>query len=348
MEPFQAKLVAAAAGSTLTGLTMTPFDVVKTRLQTQPPRTQGVPHVNAHSSVCCQPTSVPCVRDLPPAVRARAMSTFAHTVPQELVCIWDRGVFRTERVNGFYDAVRHVWRAEGIRGLWKGTGTTLVIGAPSSTAYMLIYDYLLRQVFPTVIPYPSIVPMVAGISARSFVSTVVSPLELIRTNLQSTPRLPDTPHTLRSVLDSLKGLVRANGIQHLWRGLGPTLWRDVPFSGVYWASYEGMKRRLEQRGRSGPSLAFFCGAMNGTAAALLTSPFDVLKTRRQALVMSTTPGQPARVLGLLQQIVRTEGVSTLFAGLGPRIAKIAPACGIMIACYEGIGHTLTKRENYAS
>jgi len=104
---------------------VTPFDVVKTRLQTQPPSTQGVPHVNAHSPVCCQPTSVPCVRDLPPAVRTRAMSTFAHTVPQELVCIWDRGVFRTERVNGFYDAVRHVWRAEGIRGLWKGTGTTL-------------------------------------------------------------------------------------------------------------------------------------------------------------------------------------------------------------------------------
>lgn len=104
---------------------MTPFDVVKTRLQTQPPRTQGVPHVNGHSPVCCQPTSVPCVRDIPPAVRARAMSTFAHTVPQELVCLWDRGVFRTERVNGFYDAVRHVWRAEGIRGLWKGAGTTL-------------------------------------------------------------------------------------------------------------------------------------------------------------------------------------------------------------------------------
>ncbi|KAH9029221.1 mitochondrial carrier [Lactarius hengduanensis] len=347
MEPFQAKLVAAATGSTLTAVTMTPFDLVKTRLQTQPPRTQGVHHVNTHSHVCCQPTSVPCVRDLPPAVRARAMSTFAHTVPQELVCIWDRGVFRTERVNGFYDAVRHVWRAEGIRGLWKGTGTTLVIGVPSSTAYMLTYDYFLRQVLPVVIPYPSVVPLAAGISARVIVSSVVSPLELIRTNLQSTPRLPDTPHTLRSVLDSLSGLVRANGVQHLWRGLGPTLWRDVPFSGFYWASYEGMKRYLERRGRSGLSVAFVCGATSGTAAALLTSPFDVLKTRRQALVMSTTTGQQTGALRLLQQIVRTEGLSTLFAGMGPRIAKVAPACGIMIACYEGLGRTLTKPENYA-
>jgi len=297
--------------------------------------------------VCCQPTSVACVRGLPPAPHARGMSTFAHTIPQELVCIWDRGVFRTERVNGFYDAVRHVMRAEGIRGLWKGGGTTLVIGVPSSTAYMLTYDYLLRHVVPAVIPFPSVVPLAAGVFARSIVSSVVSPLELIRTNLQSTPSLPNTPHTLRSVLGSLEGLVRTHGVGHLWRGLGPTLWRDVPFSGLYWASYEGMKRYLERRGRSGPSVAFVCGASSGTLAALVTSPFDVLKTRRQALVM-TMPDQPTRVLPLLQQIVRTEGVSALFAGLGPRIAKIAPACGIMIACFEGVGHMLTKSESRSS
>ncbi|KAH9082067.1 mitochondrial carrier [Lactarius deliciosus] len=316
MEPFEAKLVAAATGSTLT--CMTPFDVVKTRLQTQPPRTQGVHHVNAHSHVCCQPTSVPCVRDLPPAVRARAMSTFAHTVPQELVCIWDRGVFRTERVNGFYDAVRHVWRAEGIRGLWKGTGTTLVIGVPSSTAYMLTYDYFLRQVLPVVIPYPSVVPLAGRhFLPASSLARWSRPWSSSGQTLQSTPR---------SVLDSLSGL-------HLWRGLGPTLWRDVPFSGFYWASYEGMKHLAL-------SVAFVCGATSGTAAALLTSPFDVLKTRRQALVMSTATGSTS---GSSAQ----KGSSTLFAGMGPRIAKVAPACGLMIACYEGIGRTLTKPENYA-
>ncbi|EEB87554.1 hypothetical protein MPER_15056, partial [Moniliophthora perniciosa FA553] len=113
----------------------------------------------------------------------------------------------TERVNGFFDAVRHVWRAEGIRGLWKGAGTTLVIGVPSSTSYMLTYDHLLNVTLPPLLPAAAI-PLSAGIIARSAISTLVSPLELIRTNLQSTPLSADNPHTLRSVLRSIGGLAK--------------------------------------------------------------------------------------------------------------------------------------------
>lgn len=54
------------------------------------------------------------------------MSSMARPLAAEqLVCVWDHGLFRTEPVKGFSDAVRLVWRAEGIRGLWKGAGTTL-------------------------------------------------------------------------------------------------------------------------------------------------------------------------------------------------------------------------------
>lgn len=106
-------------------LLVTPFDVVKTRLQTQPVRRSPLfPH--PPPNVCCQPANIPCVRRMSTAALPRSLEG-------DVVCVWEHGMFRTERVTGFLDAVRHVWRVEGISGLWKGAGTSLcvVISAPS-------------------------------------------------------------------------------------------------------------------------------------------------------------------------------------------------------------------------
>jgi len=250
---------------------------------------------------------------------------------------------RTERVTGFFDAFRHVSRAEGIPGLWKGAGTTLLIGVPSATCYMLTYDHLLNVALPPLLP-SAIVPLCSGMLARTAVSSVMSPLELVRTNLQSTPLSPDNPHTLRSVLSTVRGLTHAHGLPYLWRGLGPTLMRDVPFSGLYWAGYETSKRAFAREGLSGPQIAFASGAISGTTAALLTSPWDVMKTRRQAVSMQGASTTNA-TFPLMLHIIRTEGLPALYAGILPRVVKIAPACGIMIACFEGIGKFLTTEES---
>jgi len=332
MDPLPAKVVAAAAGSTLTALTMTPFDVLKTRLQTQPPPSLFPLPPTAK---CCQPPSVPCKRNMSSYARASAAD--------EVVCLWENGTWHTERVNGIGDALRKVWRTEGIRGLWKGVGTSFMIAVPSSTVYMVTYDHLLKVVLPPLSPYPAFTPLFAGVISRTMVTSAVSPLELLRTNLQSTPISPLNPHTLRSVFTSVRSLVASRGVLSLWRGLGPTLWRDVPFSGIYWASYEALKNSLARRGHKGVEFAFLSGVISGSAAAIITSPFDVLKTRRQALLMSEHTRQMSRTFPLLAQIVRNEGASALFAGLSPRMAKIAPACGIMIACFEGLGAFLTQK-----
>lgn len=96
---------------------VTPFDLVKTRLQTQLPRPRPL-FPRPPNNTCCQPlNAASCVRN---------MSSLAmRSLPTEVVCVWEGGMFKTERVNGFFDALRHVWRAEGARGLWKGVGTTL-------------------------------------------------------------------------------------------------------------------------------------------------------------------------------------------------------------------------------
>ena len=73
-------------------------------------------------------------------------------------------------------------------------------------------------------------------------ATVISPLELIRTRMQQSGAAGE--QTLRWVLSDLRGAVRTSGVRTLWRGLSPTLWRDVPFSGLYWYGYEEIRRAM--------------------------------------------------------------------------------------------------------
>ena len=57
-------------------------------------------------------------------------------------------------------------------------------------------------------------------------ATVISPLELIRTKMQSEKL------TYHDVHKAVRSMVKQEGILSLWKGLGPSLLRDVPFSGT--------------------------------------------------------------------------------------------------------------------
>lgn len=82
-------------------------------------------------------------------------------------------------------------------------------------------------------------------------------------------------------------------------------------------------------------------------AATLTNPFDVVKTRRQALDSPIrprsgphSPAQLTKTFAILFNVAKREGWPALMRGLTPRLAKVGPACGIMIGCYEGLGRYL--------
>ena len=90
----------------------------------------------------------------------------------------------------------------------------------------------------------TLAPLVAGSLARTISATLISPIEMFRTRLQALPLgeyghsriqqmliLDGTTPTYSSVAKQMSGLVNEKGVSILWRGLGPTLWRDVPFSG---------------------------------------------------------------------------------------------------------------------
>ena len=95
------------------------------------------------------------------------------------------------------------------------------------------------------------------------------------------------------------------------------------------------------------------GSAAGGVAAALTTPFDVAKTRMQVAASGAPPGAcgacggPTRrpgVLHVMREVYAAEGARGLFAGIRPRAYRAAPACAIVISCYELLKAALTPAD----
>jgi len=144
---------------------------------------------------------------------------------------------------------------------------------------------------------------------------------------------------------------QGGGVLNLWKGTGATLARDVPFSAVYWTMTERIKAKLltldggggwqrEVGGATGTSGAsgtrvvlanLAAGTTSGCVASFMTTPCDVIKTKMQVVL----PGSSGSgMLDVTRNLFRAEGFSGFFAGWAPRVARTAPACGIVLTSYE--------------
>jgi len=83
-------------------------------------------------------------------------------------------------------------------------------------------------------------------------------------------------------------------------------------------------------------LNFFSGSFAGTISAILTLPIDVIKTRQQMGIDGLNGnGNSSKTLReIITTLYSQEGPRGFFRGIGPRVAKAAPACGIMIASFQ--------------
>lgn len=296
------------------------------------------------------------------------------TAPSSAAAAADCAVQETQKktYHSTIDGLRKIARNEGFTTLWRGLSPTLVMTIPANIIYFTGYDWLR---FNPVSPFSGFstdyAPLLAGSMARLLAATAVSPIELIRTRMQAASGASTTNHLVET-FNGIRSMVAVHGYTSLWRGLTLTLWRDVPFSGLYWWGYESIRSRIsdireERRGRpltrdtiDGLKRttarrrsqsrenhtetfvdSFAAGATSGALASIITMPFDVGKTRTQIYHDAPRRGaggalapEEQNMMRLLLHIFKTEGFPGLWRGWIPRTLKVAPACAIMISSYE--------------
>ncbi|CAL1675953.1 unnamed protein product [Lasius platythorax] len=316
IRPYQ-QVIASCTGAFITSVFVTPLDVVKIRLQTQQ---------KAMLSNKCFLYCNGLMDHLCPCANGK--------MPE-----WMR---RNGKFNGTVDALVKISKTEGIISLWSGLSPTLVLAIPATVVYFVSYEQLrlyLKDTYNrefkkrgTSVEQPFWIPVLAGGTARIWAASLVSPLELIRTKMQSQKL------SYAEITEALKTVVKYSGISGLWMGLSTTLLRDVPFSAIYWLNYESIKR-IFHTSQQTFTFNLAAGAVAGSIAAVFTIPFDVVKTHRQIEmgekeIYSDKPIRSSNTWSIIQRIYHQNGLRGLFTGLTPRLVKVAPACAIMIATFE--------------
>lgn len=177
--------------------------------------------------------------------------------------------------------------------------------------------------------------------SNSFRDAIIDPLQIFTNPLEIVKiRLQVQGEVAKSISDaprrSAMWIVRNLGLIGLYKGASACLLRDVPFSAIYFPTYNHLKRDYfgeSHTKKLGIIQLLTAGAVAGMPAAYLTTPCDVIKTRLQ---VEARKGEAAytSLRHCATTIWKEEGFRAFFKGGPARVLRSSPQFGFTLAAYE--------------
>ncbi|KAL0841435.1 hypothetical protein ABMA28_015118 [Loxostege sticticalis] len=235
---------------------------------------------------------------------------------------------------GMITIFTNIIRQEQIIGLWRGMVPSIARCVPGVGLYFSSLHWLKAKLGKT--RNQDLGPLEAvtlGVVARSMSGVALIPMTVIKTRYES------GVYKYNSLGGALKAIYKAEGIRGLSCGLGPTLARDAPFSGLYLMFYTQTKQAVPKEWLQTPTAAslihFSCGVVAGIAASLATNPADVLKTKMQLY-----PDKFPNTFSAALYVHQTYGIKGYFKGAVPRMLRRTLMAAMAWTVFEEITRTI--------
>ncbi|XP_077196217.1 mitochondrial glutamate carrier 2 [Paroedura picta] len=264
---------------------------------------------------------------------------------------------------GMRDCLVKTIRSEGFFGMYRGAAVNLTLVTPEKAIKLAANDFFRQLLTQDGKELTLVREMLAGCGAGTCQVVVTSPMEMLKIQLQDAGRLaahqqkalsqdgpaaPTSHHASGSTAASkrpsatliARDLLRTQGLAGLYKGLGATLLRDVPFSIIYFPLFANINKLGQKHGEEKASFlhSFLSGCVAGSVAAMAVTPLDVLKTRIQTLQKGLGEDTYNGIIDCARKIWIHEGPAAFMKGAGCRALVIAPLFGIAQGVYFiGIG-----------
>ncbi|XP_022756373.1 solute carrier family 25 member 44-like [Durio zibethinus] len=277
-----------------------------------------------------------------------------------------------------------IMRYEGLRGFYRGFGTSLMGTIPARALYMGALEATKSSVGTATVSLgfsdtmaTAIASAAAGLSSAMAAQLVWTPIDVVSQRLMvqgcnnsnsSRNVIPNVNSCrYRNGLDAFRKILHADGPKGLYRGFGISILTYAPSNAVWWASYSvahkliwggfgcsmGKKDENGVVGCSGfrpdskalVAVQGLSAAMASGISALITMPLDTIKTRLQVLDREEKGiRKPLTVLQTVRNLVKQSGLAACYRGLGPRWASMSMSATTMITTYEFLKRLSTKSQ----
>ncbi|OBZ73714.1 hypothetical protein A0H81_06436 [Grifola frondosa] len=304
--------VAGGLGGMCGAIVTSPFDVVKTRLQSSLFREKHV------------------------GVGLAGNGSHTVVVPRRAGLLWN--FVETGHI------LRDIYREESPRALFKGLGPTLVGVIPARSINFFTYGngkHVIANHFNHG-QENSWVHLTAAACAGIATGTATNPIWVVKTRLQldahRVERISEGQRFFGGSWDMIKKIMHEEGVRGFYKGLSAS-YLGVTEGTIQWVLYERLKRLTAgTQGKGGVQEWLGMLGSAGTAkcvASLITYPHEVLRTRlRQPLVDGKV-----KYTGLMQTlrlVIAEEGARSLYGGLSAHLMRVIPNAAVMYSIYEAI------------
>jgi len=234
-----------------------------------------------------------------------------------------------EPYKGPLDCFRRVIATEGVAPLWRGNVANCMRYFPTQALNFMFKDQIKALFKPSKEDAQAVAfgkNIAAGGAAGAFSLMFVYSLDYARTRLAADVKgtKGGGERQFNGLVDVYKKTLASDGIAGLYRGFVISCVGIMVYRGFYFGLYDTIMPNLQT---DNLAVSFAVGYAVTVTAGLMSYPIDTIRRR-----MMMTSGQAVKYknsLDCASQIVRAEGVGSLFKGAGANILRGMAGAGTL-------------------
>lgn len=247
---------------------------------------------------------------------------------------------------GVFSAMFQIAKREGVIALWKGNSMMMLRIFPYASMQFFAYENF-KLFYTKHFGKRPLNNMLSGSSAGVAAVLSTYPLDMVRSRLafQITGE-----HRYKGIIDAVKIIYSTEGARGFYRGIAPTLIGMVPYAGLAFYTYEGLKHMgleffpetLAKQDPYNDSVlvlrhwaAMMIGGFAGAIGQTVSFPCDVARRRMQLAAVLPNPEQYKSIWSTWKTVYENDGIRRgLYRGLSINYIRVIPQQAITFTVYE--------------